>query len=48
MHTNVWGLAQVSSLGGSHYYVAFIDYGTRKVFFYFLRYKSNVFQTFKK
>ena len=30
VHTNVWGLAHVSSLSGSHYYVTFIDYATRK------------------
>ena len=47
MHTNVWGLAQVSSLGGSHYYVTFIDETTRKVWVYFLRHKFDVFQTFK-
>ena len=29
VHTYVWGLAQVSSLGGSHYYVIFIG-ETRK------------------
>ena len=30
VHTYVWGLAQVQSLGGSHYYVTFIDDATRK------------------
>ena len=48
VHTDVWGPAQVSSLSGSHYYVTFIDGTTRKVWVYFLRQKSNVFQTFKK
>ena len=48
VHTNVWGLAQVSSIGGSHYYVTFIDDATRKVWVYFLRHKFDVFQTFKK
>ena len=47
VHIDVWGLAQVSSLGGSHYYVTFIDDATRKVWVYFLRQKSDVFQTFK-
>ena len=47
VHTNVWGLAQASSLEGSHYYVTFIDDATRKVWVYFLRQKSDVFQTFK-
>ena len=31
----------------SHYYVIFIDDGSRKVWVYFLRQKSTVFQTFK-
>ena len=30
VHTNVWGPTQVSSLGGSRYYVTFIDDATRK------------------
>ena len=25
VHTDVWGPSQVSSLGGSHYYVTFIN-----------------------
>ena len=48
VHIDVWGLAQVSSLGDSHYYVTFIDDEARKVWVYFLRHKSDVFQTFKK
>ena len=48
VHIDIWGLAHVSSLGGSHYYVTFIDDTTRKVWVYFLRQKYDVFQTFKK
>ena len=48
VHIDVLGLAQVSSLGGSHYYVTFIHDTTRKNWIYFLRSKSDVFQTFKK
>ena len=48
VHTYVWGLAKVSSLASSHYYVTFIDDSIRKVWVYFLRRKSDVFQTFKK
>jgi hypothetical protein len=48
VHTDVWGLAQVSSLGGSHYYVTFIDDATRKTWVYCIRQKSDVFDTFKK
>ena len=31
VHTDVWGPAPVTSLGGSRYYVTFIDDSTRKV-----------------
>jgi hypothetical protein len=48
VHTNVWGSAQVSSLGGSRYYVTFIDDATRKTWVYCIQRKSNVFDTFKK
>jgi transposase InsO family protein len=48
VHTDVWGLAQVSSLGGFHYYVTFIDDSTRKTWVYCIRQKSDVFDTFKK
>jgi hypothetical protein len=34
VHTDVWGPTQVSSLGGSHYYVTFIDDATRKTWVY--------------
>ena len=37
VHINVWGPIQVSSLGGSHYYVTFNDDVTRKVWVYFFR-----------
>jgi hypothetical protein len=36
VHTNVWGPTHVSSLGGSHYYVTFIDDATRKTWVYFI------------
>jgi transposase InsO family protein len=48
VHTYVWGEAQVSSLGGSRYYVTFIDDATRKNLVYYIRQKFNVFDTFKK
>ena len=47
-HTDVWGPAQVSSLGGSYYYVTFIDDATRKTWVYCIKRKSDVFYTFKK
>eukprot|EP00253_Pinus_taeda_P023450 PITA_23450 len=45
---DVWGLAQVSSLGGSRYYVTFIDDAIRKTWIYCIQNKSDVFDTFKK
>lgn len=47
VHTDVWGPAPVKSLGGSRYYVTFIDDSTRKVWVYFLKNKSDVFSVFK-
>jgi hypothetical protein len=48
VHTDVWGPSQVLSLGGSHYYVTFIDDATRKTWVYCIRQKYDVFDTFKK
>jgi transposase InsO family protein len=48
MHTNVWVPTQVSSLGGSHYYVTCIDDATRKTLVYCIRQKYDVFDNFKK
>ena len=48
MHTYVWVLAEVSSVGGSNYYVTFIDDATRKTWVYCIQKKSDVFNTFKK
>ena len=48
MHTDVWEPAQVSSLGGSNYYVTFIDDATRKTWVYCIRNFFDVFDTFKK
>ena len=48
VHTNVWGTDQVQSLGGSQYYVTFIDDATRKTWLYIIRQKSDGFATFKK
>ncbi|KAE8682957.1 AGC (cAMP-dependent, cGMP-dependent and protein kinase C) kinase family protein, putative isoform 1 [Hibiscus syriacus] len=48
VHTNVWGPSPVPSLAGSLYYITFIDDSTRKVWVYFLKKKSEVFDTFRK
>jgi hypothetical protein len=48
VHTDVWGPNKVSSLGGSRYYVTFIEDVTRKSWFYCIRQKSDAFDTFNK
>ena len=48
VHTDVWEPAKVSFLGGSLYFVTFIDDTSRKLWVYFLKQKSNVFDVFKK
>ncbi|GKA04546.1 retrovirus-related pol polyprotein from transposon TNT 1-94 [Tanacetum coccineum] len=48
VHTDVYGPTSVASIGGSRYYVAFIDDSSRKVWVYFLKNKPEVFNTFKK
>ena len=47
VHTNVWGPVRVASLGGSMYFVSFIDDYSQKVWVYFMRHKSEMFATFK-
>jgi hypothetical protein len=46
--SDVFGLVIVPSLGGSMYYVSFIDYFSKKTWIYFLRMKSEVFKKFKE
>ena len=48
VHIDLWGPSPVASLGGSRYYITFIDDSSKKVWVYFLKNKSNVFETFKK
>ena len=47
-HTDVWGLAQVQSLGGFCYYVTFIDDATRKTWVYCIRHTYDVLSTINK
>ena len=47
VHTDLWGPAPVTSLGGASYYMTFIDDSTRKVWVYFLKRKSDAFITFR-
>ena len=48
VHSDVCGPMPTKSLGGSSYFVTFIDDSTRKVWLYGLRSKDQVFSTFQK
>ena len=48
VHTNLWGPFLVTSLGGSRYYITFIDDSSRKEWVYFLKNKYDIFKSFKK
>ena len=48
IYTDVWGPSLVASIRGATYYVTFIDDFSRKVWVYFLKKKSEVFQKFKE
>ncbi|KAK8926176.1 hypothetical protein KSP39_PZI018366 [Platanthera zijinensis] len=47
IHSDVWGPAPEPSLGETRYFVTFIDDLSRKVWIYFLKHKSEVFEKFK-
>jgi hypothetical protein len=48
VYSDVFGPVTVPSLGGSLYYVSFIDDFFRKIWIYSLRKKSEVFEKFKE
>ena len=48
VHTDLWRPSLVASLESSRYYTTFIDDSSKKVWVYFLKNKSDVFETFKK
>jgi hypothetical protein len=48
IHSYVWGPSPTISLGGSSYFVTFIDDYSRKVWVYLLKRKDDVFNTFKQ
>ena len=47
IHSDVWGPAQTTSMGGSSYYVTFIDDFSRYTWLYFLKHKDEVLPVFK-
>jgi hypothetical protein len=48
IHSNVFGLIPVKYLGGSLYYVIFIDNYSRKTWIYLLKTKYEVFSKFQE
>jgi hypothetical protein len=48
VHSDVFGLVSVSSIGGSLYYVSFINDFSKKTWTYFLSKKSKVLDKFKE
>jgi hypothetical protein len=48
VHIDLWGPSLVESHKGSWYYITFIDDSSIMVWVYFLKSKSDVFETFKK
>jgi hypothetical protein len=48
VHSDVFGLVLVPSLGKFVYYVSFIDYFSKNTWRYFLRKKYEVFDIFKE
>ena len=48
VHTDVCGPMQTPSLGGSIYFLTFIDDFSRKTWIYFLKQKSEAFEKFKE
>ncbi|KAL9270861.1 Retrovirus-related Pol polyprotein from transposon TNT 1-94-like protein [Drosera capensis] len=47
IHSDVWGPVRVPSKGGSLYFVTFIDDFSRRVWVYFMKHKSEVFDKFR-
>ncbi|KAH9647652.1 hypothetical protein KPL70_025267 [Citrus sinensis] len=48
IHSDLWGPAQTSSLGGNSYFLSIIDDYSRRVWVYALKHKDQVFNKFKE
>ena len=48
MHSDVFGSINIKSLGGASYYVTFMDDASRKVWFYPMKSKGEVFEISQK
>ena len=47
VHIDLCGPMNVSSIGGSHYFISFIDDFSQVTFIYFLKHKSEFLEKFK-
>ncbi|KAH9793888.1 hypothetical protein KPL71_004697 [Citrus sinensis] len=48
VHSDVWGPTKTASIGGSHYFVTFVDDFSRRVWVYTMRAKDEVLEIFVK
>lgn len=48
VHADVWGPSRKTSLGGANYMLTIIDDYSRKMWPFFLKHKSDVFDAFRK
>ncbi|KAH9699499.1 hypothetical protein KPL71_024377 [Citrus sinensis] len=48
VHSDVWGPTKTASIGGSHYFVIFVDDFSRRVWVYTMRAKDKVLEIFVK
>ncbi|GJV06418.1 retrovirus-related pol polyprotein from transposon TNT 1-94 [Tanacetum coccineum] len=48
VHSDLWGLSQVESLGGKRYFLSIVDDYSRRVWVYILRFKHEAFGKFKE
>jgi len=46
VHTDIWGPTKMTSLGGMHYFVLFIDDFSRRCWVYTMRHKGKVLNLF--
>ncbi|KAK4404512.1 Retrovirus-related Pol polyprotein from transposon TNT 1-94 [Sesamum angolense] len=48
VHADVWGPSNISTHGGNKYFLSIIDNFSRKIFVFLIKYKSDVFENFRK
>nr|GEZ54370.1 retrovirus-related Pol polyprotein from transposon TNT 1-94 [Tanacetum cinerariifolium] len=48
VHSDLWGLSQVESLGGKRYFLSTVDDYSMRVWVYILRFKHEAFEKFKE